>query len=306
MTNHSLIASSYQFKAMGSPCEIRVFAKDSEQAKNAISAAVQEIHRLEMKYSSYRKDNLFFEVNQAAANAGSIEVDDEFVSLLNYANTCYMQSDGLFDITAGVLKKAWKQQDSTKPDTDLIETLLQQVGWDKVVIRKNKLSFQAVGMELDMGGIVKEYAADRAAVICKEYGIQHGVIDLGGDLHALGPMPDESPWIIKIRHPRDQDKTLAHIELISGGLASSGDYERCLVIDGKRYCHILSPKSGWPVQGLAAVTVQAEQCLVAGSVSTIAMLKEFRGEQWLENSGLPHVWMDIHGKIGGSLAATPS
>lgn len=301
MINTSLLASSYRFKAMGSPCEIRLFAMNSTTAENAISAAVQEIQRLEAKYSIYRDDNILHKVNQAASRAGSIEVDDEFVSLLNYANTCFKQSDGLFDITSGTLKKAWSQSEKQIPPPELLEKLLRQVGWEKVTIKENTIAFQNSGMKLDLGGIVKEYAADRAAAICKEYGIQHGIVDLGGDLHAIGPIPDGSPWVINIRHPRDQSKTLTSIELFSGGLASSGDYERCLIIENERYCHIISPKNGWPVQGLAAVTVKADQCLVAGSVSTIAMLKEFSGQQWLEDSGLAHVWMDIQGNTGGNL-----
>jgi thiamine biosynthesis lipoprotein len=125
---------------------------------------------------------------------------------------------------------------------------------------------------------------------------------LGGDIRVVGPHPDGSPWRIGIRHPRLPDALLATVLLAQGGLASSGDYERCIVMDGRRQSHILNPKTGWPVHGLAAVSVIAPQCLIAGSASTIAMLKESAGKKWLDDLGLPHVWMDEQGHRGGSVS----
>jgi thiamine biosynthesis lipoprotein len=136
-------------------------------------------------------------------------------------------------------------------------------------------------------------------MICLEMGICHGLVNLGGDIRVIGPHPDGTPWRIGIRHPREADALLTSVMLAQGGLASSGDYERCIEIEGRRYSHILNPKTGWPVQGLAAASVIAPHCLVAGSASTIAMLKESAGARWLEELGLPHVWMDAQGRMGG-------
>ncbi len=159
-------------------------------------------------------------------------------------------------------------------------------------------------MELDFGGVVKEYAADRAAVICAQAGFRHGLVDLGGDIKIVGPHPDASPWSVGIQHPRIADAVMATLELSHGAVATSGDYERFLEIDGTRYCHILSPRTGMPVRGLAGVSVAAEECVVAGSATTIAMLMEDRGAAWLEEVGLPHVWMDHRLCIGGTYAAS--
>jgi thiamine biosynthesis lipoprotein len=141
-------------------------------------------------------------------------------------------------------------------------------------------------MEIDFGGIVKEYAADRAATLCLNAGISHGIVNLGGDIKIIGAHPDGKSWRVGIQHPRDKTKVWKALKLKTGALASSGDYERCMVIDGVRYGHILNPKTGYPVRHLTAVSVIADLCVVAGSAATIAMLKEKDGEKWLKSLGL--------------------
>jgi FAD:protein FMN transferase len=153
---------------------------------------------------------------------------------------------------------------------------------------------------------VKEYAADRAAVICTEAGFRHGLVDLGGDIKIIGPHPEGSPWVVGIQHPRIADGVMATIDLAHGAIATSGDYERFIIIDDTRYGHILSPRTGMPVRGLAGVSVVAVECVVAGTAATIAILKEERGPVWLEELGLPHVWMDENLRAGGTLATTGS
>jgi FAD:protein FMN transferase len=182
-----------------------------------------------------------------------------------------------------------------------IQKLLDKVGWNKVNWSKPLLEFLWPGMEIDFGGIVKEYAVDRAAALCWEAGIRHGIINLGGDIKVIGSRADGSPWRVGIRHPRCPEQILQTLSLKEGALASSGDYERCIILDGVRYSHILNPKTGWPVRYLASVSVVGDFCVVAGSASTIAMLKEGCGANWLENLGLPHLWVDLQGKAGGSL-----
>nr|WP_306306195.1 FAD:protein FMN transferase [Methylomonas koyamae] len=157
-------------------------------------------------------------------------------------------------------------------------------------------------MEIDFGGVVKEYAADRAAALCQAHGIRHGLVNLGGDIKVVGPRADGSPWQIGIRHPHRSGGLLDTLALAAGAVASSGDYERCITLDGVRYGHVLNPRTGWPVRHLAAVTVIAEFCVVAGSASTIAMLKEEDGPAWLTDLQLPHLWVDLNGECGGSAA----
>lgn len=291
----------HEFKAMGTPCEIQLFAVSSAAANAAAAAAVADVQRLEARYSRYRADSLLSEINRVAAEGGSLQVDDETASLLDYAVTCYEQSEGLFDVTSGILRRAWKFDSGRLPEPAALAELLEKVGWHKVSWRRQVLSFTVAGMEIDFGGVVKEYAADCAATICRSHGVKRGVVNLGGDIRVIGPRGDGSPWRVGIRDPRQRDGLLEMLAVYEGAVASSGDYERCMVIDSVRYGHILNPKTGWPVRHLAAVTVVGDFCVVVGSASTIAMLKEEEGVDWLSQLHLPYIWVDVHGVRGGSL-----
>ncbi|SDY03944.1 FAD:protein FMN transferase [Nitrosomonas sp. Nm33] len=291
----------FPFKAMGTPCEIQVYAVTETKARRATDAAIADIQRLESVYSRYRESSFLSEINQIAAKGGSITVDNETAGLLDYAETCYRESDELFDITSGILRRAWDFKSNQLPDETVIQTLLDKIGWHKLRWSSPVLEFPLAGMEIDMGGVVKEYAVDRAATICWDRDIQHGIVNLGGDIKIIGPHADGSPWRIGIRHPRHPDTLLQTLELYSGALASSGDYERCITINGTRYGHVLNPKTGWPVSWMAAVSVVGDFCVIAGSASTIGMLKDQQGKDWLADLGLPHLWVDIDGRIGGSL-----
>ena len=290
-----------EFKAMGTPCDIQLFARSVSQAALAADNVIADVERLEALYSRYRESSFLSEINRAAAVGDDIEVDAETASLLDYALTCYEQSDGLFDITSGILRKAWKFHENRLPDQATIDMLLDKVGWHKLIWKKPRLRFSIPGMELDFGGVVKEYAVDRASTLCHSHGIKHGVINLGGDIKVIGPRADGSPWRVGIRHPRQHEGLLDTVDLYHGALASSGDYERCILVNGVRFGHVLNPKTGWPVRDLAAVSVIGDFCVVAGSASTIAMLKEDKGKEWLEDLGLPYVWVDCNSNVGGTL-----
>lgn len=290
----------FPFRALGSPCELHLYARREEHALRVARLVRANVAGIEQRYSRYRPDSLLSAINRVAERGGEIVVDPETAALLDYAETCHRESDGLFDITSGPLRKAWDFQAGCLPHAEKIAALLPAVGWDKLVWRHPVLRFETAGMALDFGGIGKEYAADRAATLCLDHGIVHGLVDLGGDLRVLGPHPDGSPWKVGIQHPRQPDGLLASLDLDTGAVASSGDYERCIEIEGRRYSHILDPRTGWPVQGLSAVSVAASHCLIAGSACTIAMLKGAVGPVWLEELGLPHVWADTDGKLGGN------
>jgi thiamine biosynthesis lipoprotein len=153
-------------------------------------------------------------------------------------------------------------------------------------------------MEIDFGGIGKEYAADRTMAAAFDAGIRHGFVNLGGDIRVIGPQPDGRPWRIGIRHPRDPERTIAHLELREGALATSGDYERFFDFEGRRYCHILNPKTGWPPEDSPqSVSVLAPLCTVAGSCSTIAMLHGERAAGYLHAQGLPFLLVDRRGEV---------
>ncbi len=162
--------------------------------------------------------------------------------------------------------------------------------------------FETPGLELDFGGIVKEYAADRVAALLQAAGMPHALVNLGGDIRAAGPRSDGSPWQVGIRDPRRAGEMQTSVPLFGGALSTSGDYERCIEIEGRRYGHVLDPRTGWPVRFMASASAVAPLCVVAGSATTIAMLRGEGGPAWLEGLGLPCLWVDVDGRAGGSLA----
>ncbi|MFT7405745.1 FAD:protein FMN transferase [Zhongshania sp.] len=291
----------YPFTAMASPCELRLYAESQALADCAADAAKAEVIRIEQTYSRYREDSVVGRIN-AAAGGDPIAVDEETSALINYATTAFEESGGFFDISSGVLREVWNFKLGQLPSPAAVAFCLKRVGWNKVHWDAPTISLQQ-GMELDFGGFGKEYAADRAATMCEENGISCGLVELGGDIRVIGPHPDGSAWQIGIRNPRDPDVAVAVIPLKSGGLASSGDYQRFMVIDGKRYSHILNPRTGRPVdQPMAGVTVVAPLCLLAGTAATVAMLQGENGAPaWLKEMGLPHLWIDQAGMLGGDL-----
>lgn len=285
---------------MASACAVHVEV-DSVAASIAIALAAEaEVRRIEARYSRYRVDSELARINAVAALGGSIDVDAETAGLIAYAQACFRSSEGAFDVTSGLLRQAWDFSVARLPDQRDIDALLPRIGLDKVSLSQGQLSFAMAGMELDLGGLGKEYAADRAAETCLDLGAVSGFVDLGGDIRVIGPQPGGEPWRIGVRHPRDADVLLAEVALAEGALATSGDYERFIVIDGKRYCHVLDPRTGWPAQGLASVTVVADRCLVAGSLSTSAMLRGYAGPAWLSRLGVRHIAIDDRGQCSST------
>lgn len=284
------------FAAMGSRCEVRIAAADEETARRLATHAIHEVHRIEDKYSRYRRDSVVSRIN-ACAGRYEIECDKETAALLAYADTLYTASEGRFDITSGVLRKAWDFRSGALPQPQALQALLPLVGWQHVERHKATVFLPRAGMELDFGGFGKEYAADRAAEVLAEQGVEHAYVNLGGDMRFLGPRPDGRPWDIGIQDPRDMGATVASIPVSRGALATSGDYERFIEIDGRRYCHVLDPRSGMPVSHWRSVSVVAPLAITAGSCTTIAMLLEEDGIGFLDRSGMSYLAIDHQGQI---------
>lgn len=285
---------------MGCPCETQLYAPSQAQASHVFGLIQADVRRLEARYSRYIEGNLLFDINQAALRGGFITMDAETSALMDYAHTCFEQSHGLFDVTSGLLRKVWTKGRTDLPTKAELAPVLERIGWNKVERNQDALQFLS-GMEIDLGGIVKEYAADRAGTICMQAGIAHAIINLGGDIRAVGPHPDGAPWRIGIQHPRKKGEAMRQIPLIQGAIATSGDYERCWLIGGQRYGHILNPMTGYPVTHLASVTVISALCTVAGSASTIAMLKEHQGVTWLSSLGVSYLSVDTQGQIESNI-----
>ena len=188
------------------------------------------------------------------------------------------------------------------PQQSELDACLEKTGWDKVQYSGTQVYLPQEGMELDFGGVVKEYAADAAATIAGKAGIRHGLVNLGGDIRIVGPQPDGRAWTVGIVHPLKKDSAIATVPLMEGALTTSGGYERFVEIDGKRYSHLINPRTGWPVEGLLSVSVTARQAVVAGSIASIALLqKPDAGLRWLERCGVPYLAVDTQLKCHGHL-----
>lgn len=263
------------------------------QAEAVTAQVLTEVHRLEALWSRYRPDSMVSRINQAGGQR--TEVDEETAGLLDYASAAWQSSGGKFDITSGVLRRAWRFEAGAEPPAaGTITALLPLIGWDQVSWQRPWLHLPA-GMEIDLGGLGKEYAADRAATLIAAAGLS-GLINLGGDMVATGPLPgadgSEQPWQIGIAAaPGGASPLAAQVPLYRGAIASSGDYERCLHHQGRRYGHILDPHTGWPVpDGPAAVSVLAPTCLLAGTLATLALLQGTAAADWLAANGVQH-WL---------------
>ncbi len=281
---------------MASHCEVRVYAPDEAIARGWSDAAIGEVRRIEAKYSRFRDDSVTTVINRAAGGA-AISVDAETAGLLDFAAELHAQSDGAFDLTSGVLRRAWDFKTGRVPSQIALDQLLPKVGWSKVEWQSPMLRLR-VDMEIDFGGIGKEYAADRAAAIVVDLGGQHGLVNLGGDVRVIGPHADGSAWRIAVQDPRGEPgTTIAHLNVPHGAMATSGDYERFFTHEGRRYSHLLNPQTGWPTEHWRSVSVVAPVAIAAGACATVAMLKPADDAlKFLDAQDVRYLAIDIKGE----------
>ncbi|MCC6207529.1 MAG: FAD:protein FMN transferase [Gammaproteobacteria bacterium] len=275
-----------RFAAMASDCELLVEVDNHEAAHALLREVADEARRIEAKFSRYRDDNLLFRIN--SAEGAAVEVDAETADLLDYAALCHRLSDGRFDISSGILRRAWRFDGSDRlPSPELVAEVRRMVGWDKVEWRRPVLRLPA-GMEIDFGGLGKEYAVDRAAGIARARGATGFILNFGGDLFVDGPRRDGTLWNVGVEGPRATGPSvLAQLKVRQGGIATSGDARRYLQRDGRRYGHILDPRTGWPVEGApGAVTVVGPTCMEAGMLATFAILHGPEARVFLEAQGV--------------------
>lgn len=277
-----------RFHALGGPCEVLVDAGDTPALNSALMAVADETWRIEDKFSRYQPTGVVHQIN--SANGAEILLDEESSGLIDYADTCHRLSDGSFDITSGVLRRVWRFDGSkTLPSRKSVDRVLAFVGWHKAVWHKPCLQLRP-GMEIDLGGIGKEYAVDRAAMLLEHLGFKAALVNFGGDLRATGPRHNGNPWVIGIDNPRETGRNcLAGRPITSGAMATSGDARRFILAKGRRYGHILNPRTGWPVlDAPRSVTVQAPTCLEAGMLATFGILMGADAEVFLQSQNVPH------------------
>ena len=187
-----------KFIAMACQCEIVLATGDESKGLAIMDQAIAEVGRIEQKYSRYRPESVVGQINRQAGSGHWYTCDDETLSLLDLANTLYRQSDGLFDISSGILRQAWHFDQAALPSPEQLARLQDLIGWEKIERAGNRIQLPMPGMEIDFGGFGKEYAVDRAVTILAEAGLRHGFVNLGGDIRAMGPQADGQPWIVGI------------------------------------------------------------------------------------------------------------
>jgi thiamine biosynthesis lipoprotein len=273
-----------QFEAMASPCSVLVDGADDAELLRLGAIAERSALRVEHKWSRYRDDNIVHRINHAGG--APVGVDDETVRLIDYAAVMWRESEGRFDITSGALRRAWRFDGSDRvPDADQVAALLPLVGWDKVRWAPPELQLPP-GMEIDFGGIGKEYAVDVTLRELAAASDRPVLINFGGDL-AASKARQNGPWLVGIDSGTSGRAPM--IKLERGAIATSGDTRRFLLKDGVRYSHVLDPRTGWPVKDAPrAVTVAAETCTEAGTLSTLAMLRGADAEAFLKSRGCDH------------------
>ncbi len=264
------------FPAMGTTCEIQYAAPGGrDRSDDFEQAVVAWVQAFEAKYSRFRPDSLVSRIN-AAAGHDWVEVDDDMERLLQLCDTMYTMTQGVLDPTALPLIRLWnwKADRPRIPTAEEIAAARRLVGWPKVQRAPGRIFLPEPGMALDFGGFGKEYAVDVAAQIATEHGLADVLVDFGHDLRALGAPPGRPAWHIGLEDPRRPGTPWASVGLRGGrGIASSGDYVRCFELNGRRYGHILDPRTGWPVaNGCSQATVIAGTCLQAGVLSTTAFV----------------------------------
>lgn len=281
----------YGFTAMATPCEVRIETSNQALAHRLGRIGEKAALRIEHKYSRYREDSVLSEINRSEGEP--VWVDAETAALLNYADRCHALSGGRFDITSGVLRRAWRFDGSDRlPSFEQVEDILPFVGWRKLVWRRPEITLQP-GMEIDFGGLGKEYAVDLAVRdIAAEAAGAPFLVNFGGDLRVSGPRADGSNWRVGIETAQASGAPEGLIEIAQGALATSGDARRHLFKDGVRYSHILDPRTGWPViDPPRSVTVAAPSCMEAGVLSTLAMLYGREAEAFLDQENLQAWWI---------------
>lgn len=283
-----------RFRAMASPCEVHLETTNYSLAEQTINLVAQEAWRIENKFSRYSTDNLLHRINQHEV----VKLDDEFKRLLDFSYQCYELSDGLFDITSGILRRVWRFDGSDNiPSEEAIRPLLNHIGLTKLKYDGRVLQVPE-GMELDLGGIGKEYAVDRCLQIAVKQTGMPCLVNFGGDLACNMPrVKDISekdsasksvvPWQVAIEQVENESSIV--INLYRGALATSGDVKRFLLKDGIRYGHIINPLTGKSVTNAPhTITVAADTCIEAGLFSTLAILNADQAESFLQQQEIPY------------------
>ena len=299
---------SEQQDAMGTRISVTVWSDDEALARKAIAALMQEMQRIDNTYSPYIEQSDLVKLNRFAAIAPQ-PVTDEMQRLLAMALDISQLTDGAFDITFASVGHLYDYRKRQQPSPSERQKKQAAIDYHLIALNDNTVLFKHPDVVIDLGGIAKGYAADRAIAILRQYGIQHASFSAGGDSRLLGDRRGR-PWIIGIKNPRQQDEIVIRLPLDNAAVSTSGDYER-FFIDAKtkkRVHHIINPRSGTPAQGVASVTIIGDSGLRTDPLSTSVFVMGVDKGLALINRlpDLDAIIIDTQGKVSYSNGLLPS
>ena len=278
------------FRAMANPCVVFIEHDDANIARSIMRKVAEEAWRIEKKYSRYLATSVVSHINTAEGKR--IPIDEETYHLLSLADILWQESQGVFDITSGAFRQIWKFNDQQIkiPNKQQVNEILNQVDWSRVKFDQQHITLPPE-MQIDFGGIGKEYAADRCVNIASELSNSSVLVNLGGDIAIKGKRADNLPWQIGIESKDGNGKVWKKIQIFDGAVATSGDVYKSIVYQGKRYGHIINAKTGYPVEDSPhTITVAAPNCTEAGILSTLAMLQGKNAGSFLQEQDRPY-WL---------------
>ncbi|HVS35319.1 MAG TPA: FAD:protein FMN transferase [Gemmataceae bacterium] len=258
---------------MGTEFKIILYAPDQETAGKAAAAAFARVADLDATMTDYQPTS---ELMRLCAKSGGdpVHVSDELFFVLSQAQETSRISDGAFDVTVGPVVRLWRQARRTgrMPDSEKLAVARALVGWKNVVLDEKAHTVQLLkaGMQLDLGGIAKGYAADEGIAVLKKFGVIRALVAAGGDIAVSGPPPDAEGWKIAIAPlQEDANSDGPTLTLHDAAVSTSGDAEQYVEIDGKRYSHIVDPKTGIGLVGRMSGTIVAPKGIIADSHTKI-------------------------------------
>lgn len=277
---------TYNNFLFGAQCNIKFYYIGEERAREIIDVIDLELTRLDSLLNYFSEISLVTELNREAR----VQAPSDIIHLFNVSDSVSRLTDGLFDITVAPLLATWGfyRREKTLPIQSAVEQAMQLVDYRKLRITSDSIIMGA-GMKVDLGGIAQGYAVDRAALILRQRHVKSAIIDIGGEVLAIGRSPQGRPWRVGIQNPRG-DGIIETIELENAAVSTSGDYEKFFIIEGKRYPHIINPRTGTPAQAFASVTVIADNATYADALSTALAIMGPTGIDFLES-------IELHGII---------
>jgi len=294
---------------LGTYVVITAYGSDRAATHDAVSAAFAEIRRLDALMSLHRADSELAWVNARAAEA-AVAVSPELFHVLAMAQEIAQQTDGAFDITAGPLVELWGflWKEPRLPTAAELEAVRPAIGWRLVELDPEcrTVRLRAPGMRLDLNGIAKGYAVDCALEKLQSLGVTRAMVRAGGDLRVVGVPPGRGHWLVQLEDPRKGGQRIV-IPVRASALSTSGNYENYFEVDGHRYSHILDPRTGWPVEGLAACTALAPTCLESDAWATACFVYGVTNSltKFAQRFPLRFTLMPAHPAAPGQVVASP-